>query len=667
MSANKLLLKFARRYPGRIFSTVLLGFSGALFNGISTTLIVPVLLNFLQESVELRGAPPLIKTLMYPFEGMPQNQRLVLMTAAIVLAITLKNISSYINTLVSTSLTRSLTFDLREAGLRLLLEVDLDFYSKTKVGDLINRLGGEVSRTAGAVGTAIGMFTASITVLVFVGLLLSLSWKLTVTSTILLGLVAWANQYIINRSKHFGNLLSEMSKDYSVRVLETMTGIRLVKSTGNEEREYQRIKNLIQRREQADFQAQVNYAAIAPINEVVNLVVIILIVFIGRTIFVHEIESISTVLLTYLLVLFRLTPLVSQLNGGRSQFATMSASVEVVNDFLNCDDKPFMLNGSVPYTYLRSGIHFNKISFNYPNHKNLVLEGVDLFLPHGTTLALVGAAGSGKSTLADLLSRFYDPTVGHISIDGIDLREFDIKSLRKAMGIVSQDTFLFNASVRDNIAYARPQATEAEIVEAAKGANAYEFIEQLSEGLDTRIGDRGVMLSGGQRQRISIARALLQNPEILILDEATSSLDTISERYVQEAIEKLSCDRTTLVIAHRLSTVQKADKIAVIDGGKVLEMGSHEELLAKGGYYTRLYSAQFAQETVRDEALIKGSYEIRTRLTPMISYLKLLVDEMVDSPEERDELIIESYHSAANILKSLEFMENTIKRQAVKK
>jgi ATP-binding cassette, subfamily B, bacterial MsbA len=667
MSANKLLLKFARRYPGRIFLTVLLGFSGALFNGISTTLIVPVLLSFLQEAVELRGAPALIKTLMYPFEGMPQNQRLVLITAAIVLAIILKNIASYANTLVATSLTRSLTFDLREAGLRLLLEVDLDFYSKTKVGDLINRLGGEVSRTAGAVGTAIGMFTTSITVLVFVGLLLSISWKLTVTSTILLGLVAWANQYIITRSKDFGHQLSEMSKDYSVRVLETITGIRLVKSTGNEEMEYQRIKHLIQRREQADFYAQVNYAAIAPINEVVNLIVIILIVFIGRTIFAHEIESISTVLLTYLLVLFRLTPLISQLNSGRSQFATTSASVEVVNDFLSCDDKPFMLNGSVPYTHLRSGIHFNKISFNYPNHKNLVLQGVDLFLPHGTTLALVGSAGSGKSTLADLLSRFYDPTEGCISIDGKDLREFDIKSLRKAMGIVSQDTFLFNASVRDNIAYARPQATEVEIVEAAKGANAYEFIEQLPEGLDTQIGDRGVMLSGGQRQKISIARALLQNPEILILDEATSSLDTVAERYVQEAIEKLSYDRTTLVIAHRLSTVQKADKIAVIDRGKVVEIGCHEELLTKGGYYTRLYSMQFAEETARDEALIRGSYEIRTRLTPMIAYLRLLVDEMADSPEERDELIRESFHSAANIFQTLEFIENTIRRQAVQK
>jgi subfamily B ATP-binding cassette protein MsbA len=667
MSANKLLLKFARRYPGRIILTVMLGFSGALFNGISTTLIVPVLLSFLEEAIELRGAPPLIKTLMYPFEGMPENQRLMLMTGAIVLAIFLKNVASYINTLVATSLTRSLTSDLREAGVRLLLEVDLQFYSKTKVGDLINRLGGEIGRTASAVSTAIAMFTTSMTVLVFVGLLLSLSWKLTVTATVLLALVAWANQYIINRSKHFGSQLSEMSKDYSVRVLETLTGIRLVKSTGNEEREYQRIKHLIQRREEADFQAQVNYAAIGPINEVVNLIVIILIVFIGRTLFANEIESISTILLTYLLVLIRLIPLISQLNSGRSQFASTSASVEVVNDFLRYDDKPFMLNGSVPYTHLKSGIHFNKISFSYPNNEKFFLKEVDLFLPRGTTLALVGASGSGKSTLADLLPRFYDPTEGQISIDGRDLREFELKSLRKAMGIVSQDTFLFNASVRENIAYAKPDATEEEIVEAAKGANAYEFIEQLPKGWDTQIGDRGKILSGGQRQRISIARALLQNPEILILDEATSSLDTVSEKYVQAAIEKLSCDRTTLVIAHRLSTVQKANKIAVIKDGQVVEMGSHKELLAKGGEYTKLYSVQFAEDTARDEALIRGSYEIRTSLNFMINFLTVLVDEMGDSSEERDELISKSYESAANIVKTLESIEYILKRQAVKK
>jgi subfamily B ATP-binding cassette protein MsbA len=667
MSANKLLLKFARRYPGRIILTVMLGFSGALFNGISTTLIVPVLLSFLEEAIELRGAPPLIQTLMHPFEGMPENQRLMLMTGAIVLAIFLKNVASYINTLVATSLTRSLTSDLREAGVRLLLEVDLEYYSHNKVGDLINKLGGEIGRTASAVSTAIGMFTTSITVLVFVGLLLSLSWKLTVTATLLLGLVAWANQYIINRSKHFGSQLSEMSKEYSVRVLETLTGIRLVKSTGNEKREYQGLKDLIQKREEADFQAQVNYAAIGPINEVVNLIVIILIVFIGRTIFANEIESISTILLTYLLVLFRLIPLISQLNSGRSQFASTSASVEVVDNFLSEEDKPFMVNGSVQYTRLQSGIHFNKISFSYPNNKKFFLKEVELFLPRGTTLALVGTSGSGKSTLADLLPRFYDPTEGHISIDGRNLREFELKSLRKAMGIVSQDTFLFNASVRENIAYANPDATEEEIEEAAKGANAYEFIVKLPDKWNTKIGDRGVLLSGGQRQRISIARALLQNPEILILDEATSSLDTVSEKYVQAAIEKLSCDRTTLVIAHRLSTVQKANKIAVIKDGQVVEIGCHKELLAKGGEYTKLYSLQFAEDTARDEALIRGSYEIRTNLNFMINFLTVLVDEMGDYPDEIDELISKSYDSAANIVKTLESIEYIIKRQAVKK
>ena len=667
MSANKLLLKYARRYAGRIILTVMLGFSGALFNGISTTLIVPVLLSFLEEAIELRGAPPLIRTLMHPFEGMPENQRLILMTGAIVLAIFLKNVTSYINTLVATSLTRSLTSDLRQAGVRLLLKVDLEFYSQTKVGDLINILGGEIGRTASAVSTAIAMFTTSMTVLVFVGLLLSLSWKLTVTATVLLALVAWANQYIINRSKHFGSQLSAMSKDYSVRVLETLTGIRLVKSTGNEKREYQQLKHLIQRREEADFQAQVNYAAIGPINEVVNLIVIILIVFIGRTIFANEIESLSTILLTYLLVLIRLIPLISQLNSGRSQFASTSASVEVVNKFLRRKKKPFMRNGSVPYTPLQSGIHFNKISFSYPNNEKFFLKEVDLFLPRGTTLALVGASGSGKSTLADLLPRFYDPTEGQISIDGTDLREFELKSLRKAMGIVSQDTFLFNASVHENIAYAKPRATQAEIVEAAKGANAYEFIKKLPQGWDTQIGDRGKILSGGQRQRISIARALLQNPEILILDEATSSLDTVSEKYVQAAIEKLSCDRTTLVIAHRLSTVQKANKIAVIKDGQVVEMGSHKELLAKGGEYTKLYSVQFAEDSARDEALIRGSYEIRTSLNFMINFLTVLVDEMGDSSEERDELISKSYESAANIVKTLESLEYIIKRQALKK
>lgn len=663
---SKFLLKFAGRYPGWIVLTIILGFSGGLFNGVSTALIVPIVLNFLGQNVNLKSGPPILQTIMSPFDAIPEDYRLGVMAGAIVLIIVLKNLASYASGLVSSSLMRTLTCDLREAGLRLLLEVDLDFYSQTRVGDLINRLGGEVGRATGAISTLIRIVITVITVLVFVGLLLAISWQLTLASTVLLALVAGVNQYSINRAKAFGKDLSEMSKAYSIGVLEALQGIRLVKATGNEEREYQRLHKLIRDRELADFKSNANYAAIAPVSEVTGIVGLLAIVFLGRTFFAQQLEALSTVLLTYLLLLSRLLPFISQLNGARGSLANISPSVEIVHDFLRRDNKPFMGNGSVIYKPLREGIHFNQLSFAYPSQPDLVLKDVDLYLPRGTTLALVGSSGAGKSTLADLLPRFYDPTKGCITLDGIDLREFDIKSLRSVMGIVSQDTYLFNTSVRNNIAYARPNATDEEVIAAAKRANAYEFIERLPLGFDTMIGDRGVLLSGGQRQRLAIARALVQDPDILILDEATSALDTVSERLVQAAIEELSRERTTLVIAHRLSTVQKADQIAVLEKGCVVEVGTHKELLSKGGYYSRLYEMQFAENpegfATRNSYEIRNrSYEMRTRLNNMIGSIRLLADDLVDTPEEQTELLEESYSSAISILNTIEFFETSAK------
>ena len=417
----------------------------------------------------------------------------------------------------------------------------------------------------------------------------------------------------------------------------------------------------------AEFESQVNSEAIAPVSEIMGITAILLIVFLSRTLFANEMTSLSAVLLTYLLVLLRLLPFISQLNTLRSSFASTATSVEIVTDFLRWDNKPLMGNGDIPYTKLEKGIHFNHISFSYPGHEKLVLEDVDLYLPHGTTLALVGSSGAGKSTLADLLPRFYDPTSGCITLDGKDIREFNLKSLRTAMGIVSQDTFLFNDSVRTNITYGRPEATEEELLAAAKLANAYEFINKLPQGFDTLIGDRGVMLSGGQRQRLAIARALLQDPEILILDEATSALDTVSERLVQNALDNLSRDRTTMVIAHRLSTVQKADRIAVLDLGRVVEVGTHEELLQKGGYYSRLYSMQFAEraetKTKQQQTLIRIYNELHKRLNSLIDLLSSILNNTTDNSLERHELIFTSYKSALKLFNTIDIFDDLINLQ----
>ncbi|MBD1879923.1 ABC transporter ATP-binding protein [Coleofasciculus sp. FACHB-T130] len=667
-NSNKLLLQFALRYPVLVIATVVLGFSGALFNGVSTTLIVPVVLDFLgQDQLNVSGGPPIIRRMLSVFDGFTGENRLIAMTAAVLLAIILKNVTSYVSSLVGSYLSKSLVNDIRKEGIQLLLDVDIEFYAKTKVGDIINRLGQEVSRTAGSIRVLIRLFITVVTILVFVWILLLISWQLTLASTVLLILVTLPNQFYINRSKKFGKAVSRASKAYSSAQLEVLTGIRLIKSVSNEEQEFQRLNKLIKEREQAELQSQANSAAIGPINEVSGIIVVLAIVLLGRALFLQQLESLSAVLLTYLVVLFRLLPFVSQLNSARGEFANSVPSVEVVTDFLRRDNKPLMVSGGVPYTGFKDEIRFEGVSFAYAGSDDLVLNKIDLWIPKGKTLALVGASGAGKSTLVDLLPRFYDPTEGRITMDGRNMKEFDMHSLRKAMGIVSQDTFLFNDSVRNNIAYAWEKVTEEEVVEAAKRANAYEFIVNLPQGFDTTIGDRGVLLSGGQRQRIAIARALLRNPEILILDEATSALDTVSERLVQQAIEELCRDRTTVVIAHRLSTVQKADQIAVMEKGRVVELGTHEELLKKNGYYTRLYSMQFSETTQNvikaavNEALVKTSYEVRSRLNPMIGFLKLVVDDLVDSAEESRELTEEAYESAIRLLRTLEFLEESSK------
>ncbi|GAB4426558.1 MAG: ABC transporter ATP-binding protein [Cyanobacteria bacterium J069] len=670
MPPSRFLLHVTRRYPGWMVLAIALGLLGGVFNGVSTALIVPVLLDFLGQPVPLNGLPAMIRQLLGLFEGLPEAQRPLGMAGVVVLLIGLKNLATYGNSLVAGALKRVLVSDWREAGLRLLLSVDLDYFAIASLGDVMNQLNVEVNRSATAVTTAVRGLTTGITILVFAGLLLALSWPLTLVAIALLAGVTLVNQLSVARARQYGETLSAASKQYSIALLDVLTGMRLVRASVTEEQEFARLRRRVRDREQAEYESLASSAAIAPVSEVVGVIALILIVWIGRTFLAAEMQTLSTVLLTFLLLLFRMLPLLGQLNTARNQFANAMPSVQQTQAFLSRHDKPFMQNGTIPFTGLQQGIRFRNLSFSYATGgrasvaepDRLVLQNITLDLPKGTTLALVGASGAGKSTLADLLPRFYDPTVGTVELDGIDLRQFDLRTVRRAMGIISQDTILFNAPVRDNIAYGCPGATDEQIWQAAKLAYADEFIRQLPKALDTLIGDRGVLLSGGQRQRLAIARALLQNPEILILDEATSALDTVSERLVQAAIEALSRDRTTLVIAHRLSTVQRADQIAVLDQGHVVERGTHEELLRQNGYYARLCALQFADEVVSAPAavpvqLARRSYEIRNRLNAMIGSLRLLVDGVITDPDERTELTEEAYYSTLNVLRSLEALE----------
>ncbi len=473
-----------------------------------------------------------------------------------------------------------------------LQSLSLSYYSKNRSGELINSITKEVNELRQAFTVTSSLIARGSMLLAYIISMFWLSWQLSIAALMLYSLLSVGLSTLVIRVREASFAIPKANGQFTSVAIEFISGIRTVQASAAQDFERKRLYQAAEQIIKANTKVAVGSALVKPLGEGMSTTILIAI-FIGSFIFfVVDGELRAASLLTFMFVLFRMMPLVSKINQARVNLSKFQGCLNNIKELLRRDNKTYLENGSIQFSGLKQSIDFVAVDFGY-NPSELVLHNVTLSIKQGQTIALVGASGAGKTTLVDLIPRFYDPIWGKILIDGIDLRELEINSLRRRMAIVSQDTFIFNTSVRDNIAYALENVDEALIREAAKLANAWEFIQELPEGLETQLGDRGVRLSGGQRQRIAIARALLRDPEILILDEATSALDSVTERLIQESLENLSQGRTTIAIAHRLSTIVRADQVVVLEQGRIVEHGKYQELLQQRGKLWNYHQMQY--------------------------------------------------------------------------
>jgi len=520
------------------------------------------------------------------------------MMLAIIAIVTLKNVFVWLAGQFGASLQENVTRDLRDGVFRHLQRLPLGWFQRTKTGQIISRVLSDTEQTKALITELVTRTLQNLAQIIgTIVILLSYSVQLTFVALVIAPLLTLALQPVLRKLRKGHRRLRGDYGEITSVLQESVSGVRLVKSFRGEAYEDARFTEASHRYSSGMVRITRIASLSQPMTELIGVSVAMLILWIGaREVLLGGPGAMdSATLITFMIMVMRLLPPLKQLSQAPTTAQQSLASAERLFEVLDQSTEEQLDRGTRTVSDLRDSIAFDRVSFSYGEEP--VLRDVSFVARRGEVVALVGASGSGKSTLVDLIPRFYEPTSGVIRLDGVDTREIVLASLRGLTGIVSQDTVLFNDTVRSNIAYgAVGRFTDEQIAAAARAANAHGFISELPQGYDTVLGERGTRLSGGQRQRLAIARALLTDPPILVLDEATSALDTESERLVQEAIDRLLAGRTVFVIAHRLSTIVHADQILVLERGEIVERGTHAELLALRGVYHRLHAAQLRRE-----------------------------------------------------------------------
>ncbi|MBD2387214.1 ABC transporter ATP-binding protein [Cylindrospermum sp. FACHB-282] len=588
LQAIKALMPLIKFYPWAIPVIVLLGTLSPFAEGLGISLFIPLLQSLDKTSAQTSVYNNLfLNYLNQLFLFIHPSQRFLIIPFFIFLAFLLKSGLSYGYQALSHWLYVNVYHHLRVGIFQQLLNVSQSFIDSHQSGRLINTLEMETSLACDALTYFTYIIIHGCTITVFILLLLLLSWQITIFVAVSLVCISIIIRKLTYQISALGEQKTNANSDLYNRIVEGIIGIKVIRSFGQESYEKARFDDLSKNVRNVSVKFELLSSAVEPISEVFSVAILVAILIIA-----FQNQATVPVLLTFILMLSRLQPYIKEFDKNRAKLVGLLSPVNNVVSFLDTSNKPYIYSGKAPFKKLELAISFEDVIFCYESQTSPAVEGISICIPKGKTTAFVGPSGSGKSTLINLLLRFYEVTQGEIYLDGSPLRNFNLSSWRSQIALVSQDVHMFSTTIKENIAYSRLDASDEEVIAAAKQAYAHEFICNLPQGYDTHIGDRGVRLSGGQRQRISIARAILRNPQILILDEATNALDSESERLIQEAVNILSQNRTVIVIAHRLSTIEKSDQIIVLDHGRVVEQGKFSDLLKLKGMFSKLYQLQ---------------------------------------------------------------------------